>query len=91
MPRVPHHQSAPDAMGPSTLYHVTSHAMAGTWLYETARDRIVFLSLLAWQCRERGLVVHAFCLMGNHWHGILEDRRGQLSQAMSLVKSLYAR
>ena len=91
MPRVPRHQSAPGAMRPGTLYHVTSHAVAGTWLFETARDRIVFLSLLAWQCLVRGLVVHAFCLMGNHWHGILEDRRGQLSQAMSLVKSLYAR
>lgn len=91
MPRVPRHQSAPGVMCPGTLYHVTSHAVAGTWLFETARDRVVFLAFLAWQCRERGLVVHAFCLMGNHVHGILEDRRGQLSQAMSLVKSLYAR
>ncbi|MBK6315123.1 MAG: transposase [Blastocatellia bacterium] len=91
MPRVPRHQSAPGAMRPGTLYHVTSHAVAGTWLFETARDRVVFLSLLAWQCRERGLVVHAFCLMGNHIHGILEDRRGQVSQVMSLVKGLYAR
>ena len=91
MPRVPRHQSAPGIMCPGTLYHVTSHAVAGTWLFETARDRVVFLSFLAWQCRERGLVVHAFCLMGNHIHLVLEDRRGQLSQAMSLVKSMYAR
>ena len=91
MPRVPRHQSAPGAMRPGTLYHVTSHAVAGTWLFETARDRIVFLSLLAWQCFVRGLVVHVFCLMGTHIHLVLEDQRGQLSQAMSLVKSLYAR
>ncbi|MBK6426595.1 MAG: transposase [Blastocatellia bacterium] len=91
MPRIPRHQSAPGAMRPGTLYHVTSHAVAGTWLFETARDRVVFLSLLAWQCRERGLVVHAFCCMSNHVHLVVEDRRGQLSQAMSLVKSLYAR
>ena len=78
-------------MRPGTLYHVTSHAVAGTWQFETGRDRIVFLSLLAWQCLVRGLVVHAFCLMGTHIHLVLEDRRGQLSQAMSLVKSLYAR
>lgn len=45
-------------MRPVKLYHVTSHAVAGTWLFETARDRVIFLSLLAWQCRERGLVVH---------------------------------
>lgn len=91
MPRVPRHQSAPGVMCPGTLYHVTSHAVAGTWLFETARDRVIFLSLLAWQCRDRGLVVHAFCLMGNHIHLQLEDRRGQLSQAMSLTKSMYAR
>ena len=91
MPRVPRHQSAPGTMCPGPLYHVTSHAVAGTWLFETARDRVMFLAFLAWQCRERGLVVHAFCCMGNHWHGILEDRRGQLSQAMSLVKSMFTR
>ena len=91
MPRVARHQSAPGAMRPGTVYHVTSHAVAGTWLYETARDRLIFLALLAWQCHERGLVVHSFCLMGNHIHVILEDWRGQISQAMSLVKSVYAR
>ena len=91
MPKIPRYQSAPGAMRLGTRFRVTSHAVAGTWLFETARDRIVFLSLLAWQCLMRGLVVHAFRLMGNHWHGILEDRRGQLSQAMSLVKGLYAR
>jgi len=31
MPRVPRHQSAPGAMRPGTLYHVTSRAVAGTW------------------------------------------------------------
>ena len=91
MPRVPRHQSAPGAMCPGTVYHVTSHAVAGTWLFETEFDRLMFLSFLVEQCRDRGLVIHAYCLMGTHFHLVCEDRRGQLSQAMSLVKSLYAR
>ena len=91
MPRIPRHQSAPGAMCPGTVYHVTSHAVAGTWLFETEFDRLMFLSFLVEQCRDRGLVIHAYCLMGTHFHLVCEDRRGQLSQAMSLVKSLYAR
>lgn len=47
MPRVSRHQSAPGAMRPGTLYHVTSHAVDKTWLFETARDRVVLLSLPA--------------------------------------------
>lgn len=55
MPRVPRQQSAPGAMRPGTPYHVTSHAVAGTWLFETARDRIVFLSLL--DCHRRTVTI----------------------------------
>lgn len=78
-------------MRPGTIYHVSSHAVANTPLFETPRDHLIFLSLLAEQCRKRELLVHAFCLMTNHFHLQLEDRRGQISQAMSLLKSLYAR
>jgi len=78
-------------MRPGSVYHVTSQAVANTALFETPRDYLTFLSQLAEQCRVRELLVHAFCLMTTHVHLQLEDRRGQISQAMSIVKSLYAR
>lgn len=91
MPRIPRHQSNPVAMRPGSVYHVTSRAVSNTALFETPRDYLTFLSQLAEQCRVRELLVHAFCLMTTHVHLQLEDRRGQISQAMSIVKSLYAR
>lgn len=91
MPRIPRHRSSPVAMRPGSVYHVTSRAVANTALFETPRDYLTFLSQLAEQCRVRELLVHAFCLMTTHVHLQLEDRRGQVSQAMSIVKSLYAR
>lgn len=91
MPRVPRNLSAQGAMRPGTVYHVTSHAVARTPLYETPRDYLIFLSQLAEQCRSRDLLVHAFCLMTTHFHLQIEDRRGQISQAMAVLKSLYAR
>ena len=54
MPGVARHQSAPGAMCPGMLYHVTWHAVAGTWLFETARDQVMFRSFLAEQCRRFG-------------------------------------
>lgn len=91
MPRMPRHQSDPGAMRPGSVYHVTSRAVANTALFEKPRDYLTFLSQLAEQCRVRELLVHAFCCMTTHIHLQLEDRRGQISQAMSIVKSLYAR
>lgn len=91
MPRMPRHQSSPIAMRPGSVYHVTSRAVANTALFEKPRDYLTFLSQLAEQCRVRELLVHAFCCMTTHVHLQLEDRRGQISQAMSVVKSLYAR
>lgn len=91
MPRVPRHQSHPSAMRPGSVYHVTSRAVANTPLFETSHDNLTFLSQVAEQCRLRELLIHSFCLMTTHFHLQIEDRRGQLSQAMSIVKSLYAR
>lgn len=91
MPRIPRHLSSPVAMRPGSVYHVTTRAVANTALFETPRDYLTFLSQLAEQCRVRELLVHAFCCMTTHVHLQLEDRRGQISQAMSIVKSLYAR
>ena len=91
MPRMPRHQSDPGAMRPGSEYHVTSRAVATTALVETPRDYPTFLSQLAEQCRVRELLVHPFCPMTSHVRLQLEARRGQISQAMSIVKSLHAR
>ena len=49
-----------------------------------------FLELVGELPERYGLVVHAYALMPNHFHLMLESRSGRLSQAMSFLQSRYS-
>jgi REP element-mobilizing transposase RayT len=91
VPRVPRHRRAPDSLEPGKLYHVTNRGVDRGLIFASDRDRIVFLSLLAEACLASGVVCHAWCLMSNHFHFVVEDTRGLLSQLMHHVQFCYAR
>src|SRR5262245_60989099 len=60
-------------------------------LFRSDLDRIVFLSMLAEACDVMGAACHAWTLMSNHIHLVVEDSRGLLSQLMHRVEFCYAR
>lgn len=70
---------------------MTSRGVASLPLFGSDADRLKFLSLLAFYARKHKVVIHVFCLMGNHFHLLLEDPRGNLSRFMKGVKQSYAR
>jgi REP-associated tyrosine transposase len=70
---------------------VTARAVFGTALFENDLDRIDFLQLLGstaalleWRC-------HAHCLMGTHYHLVLEATQARLSEGMRRLNGSYAR
>jgi len=73
------------------LHHVTNRGVDRSNLFRSPVDRFVFLSILAAVCLDGGLRIHAFCLMTNHFHLLVEDPRGVLSHAMLRVQTAYAR
>jgi REP element-mobilizing transposase RayT len=91
VPRLPRYRRAPDSLEPGQIYHVTNRGVDRSLLFASDRDRIVFLSLLAEACLTHGVVCHAWCLMSNHYHLIVEDPRGMLSQMMHHLQFCYAR
>lgn len=59
-------------------------------IYLDDRDRWKFLSVLA-ECVERyNLLCHAFCLMPNHYHLLIETPDGNLSRAMRQLNGVYS-
>jgi REP element-mobilizing transposase RayT len=91
MARLARHRSAPGSLQSGSLYHVTNRGVDRMRIFDADADRILFLSILAHLCEQTGLVIHAFCLMDNHFHLLVEDPRGLLAQAMNLLQSVYAR
>jgi putative transposase len=63
-------------------FHVTVRGNDRKGIYRDERDRIHFLELLApWQERFRTRL-HAYVLMDNHYHLLLETDEANLSRAM---------
>jgi len=67
------------------LYHVTSRGDRREDIYETDTDRLKFLDLLGEVCDHYNWLCHAYCLMSNHYHLMIETPDGNLSKGMRRV------
>jgi REP element-mobilizing transposase RayT len=72
-------------------YHVTMRGNAGIDIYGNTVDRDRFLTLLGWISHDEIWTVHAWCLMSNHFHLIVEIRKENLSAGMHRLAGRYAR
>lgn len=74
---------------PDLWHHVMNRGRRGDSIFIDDRDRETFLSLLG-ECGNRwGVQVAAYCLMSNHYHGLLIDELGNLSRAMRHIDGVY--
>jgi REP element-mobilizing transposase RayT len=74
---------------PGALYHVTSRGNEQKDVFKSRRDREQFLSYLESAVVRYGAVIHAYCLMSNHYHLLLETPEGNLSQVMRHINGAY--
>lgn len=61
------------------LYHLTSRGDSRKDIYLDDADRRDCLSVLAGVCNRFNWAVHAYCLMSNHYHLLIETPDGNLS------------
>ena len=74
---------------PGAFYHVTSRGNEQKDVFKSRRDRERFLSYLESAVVRYGAVMHAYCLMSNHYHLLLETPEGNLSQIMRHINGAY--
>ena len=75
---------------PDGIYHVTTRAVADTHAYRDDEDRTAFLALLDLVRERFGWKVHAFTVMGTHYHLVVETTRVLLSRGMQRLNGLHA-
>lgn len=75
---------------PDGFYHVTAHGVGHARIFRDDEDRRDFLALLVatvdrfeWRC-------YAFCLMGTHYHLVVETTQERLSRGVQRLNGLYA-
>ena len=74
---------------PGAIYHVTSRGNARADIFLGDVDRDVFLSILADTAARHNWFCHAYCLMGNHYHLLIETPDPNLSLGMRQLNGVY--
>lgn len=71
------------------VYHVTSRGNARKEIYKDDKDRQIFLETLHRVNKRYNWLCHAYCLMNNHYHLIIETPDGNLSRGMRQLNGVY--
>ena len=71
------------------LYHITSRGNAQQDIYTDNHDRATFLGLMDKTHTRFDWHVHAYCLMGNHYHLLIETGTPTLARGMKLLNGSY--
>ncbi len=71
------------------LYHVTSRGNAREAIFDDNGDRKAFLEILGKVVNRFNWLCHAYCLMNNHYHLVIETPQANLSKGMRQLNGIY--
>ena len=71
------------------VYHVISRGDRGEAIYQDDEDRRLFLQFLGEVCDRTGWLIHAFVVMTNHYHLLLETPEANLVVGMKWLQGTY--
>ncbi len=74
---------------PGAFYHIINRGNAGESIYIDDSDRHKFLDYLEVSVERFALVIHAYCLMTNHYHLIVETPNANISSAIQWLNVSY--
>lgn len=74
---------------PGAHYHITARGNEQKDIFKSRRDREQFLSYLESSVIRYGAVIHAYCLMNNHYHLLMETPEGNLPEIMRHINGAY--
>ncbi|HEY6093541.1 MAG TPA: transposase [Gallionellaceae bacterium] len=71
------------------IYHVTSRGEGGADVFLDDADRERFLEVLGEVVARFGWICHAYCLMNNHYHLVIETPDANLARGMRQLNGVY--
>ena len=75
---------------PGACYHVINRGNYRSYIFEGANARRKFIKTLQECCQAKGWVLHAWCLMGNHYHLCIQTPEPNLVEGMRWLQSTFA-
>ena len=74
---------------PGAFYHITSRGNERKVVFKSKRDREKFLEYLESATQRYDALIHAYCMMDNHFHLLLETPSANLPQIMRHINGAY--
>ena len=74
---------------PGARYHIMCRGNQSREIFQTQEDADLFVRGLGEMCVRNGTTVHAWCMMSNHYHLLLETPRGNLVDAMKWFQGTF--
>ncbi len=74
---------------PGAGYHVTARGNARGPIFFDDEDRRSFLTILGSAINHFNWLCHAYCLMENHYHLLIDTPDGNLSRGMRQLNGVY--
>jgi len=71
------------------IYHVTTRGNEGEDVFLDEQDRTLFLQVLGEVVLRSGWIIHAYVLMDNHYHLLVETPKANLSRGMRQLNGVY--
>ena len=75
-------------IGNSGFYHIVARGIGKQIIFEEENDYLLFLGLLKKYLKEEDAVLHAYCLMDNHFHLLLKIDSG-MDRLMKKISTAY--
>lgn len=73
----------------NAYYHIMNRGAGRRKIFNERVDREIFLQTLGEACQQFCIEVHAYCLMGNHYHLLIKTPQANLSRAMRHINGVY--
>jgi REP element-mobilizing transposase RayT len=74
---------------PGAIYHLINRGDRREPIFKDKKDRRSFLATLEEACQKTGWQVHAWCLMSNHFHLVVETPQPNLVAGMKWLLGTY--
>ena len=75
---------------PGAMHHITSRGDRREAIYLDDADRQQWITLFGQVCRRFNWICHAYCLMDNHFHIVVETVEGNSNAVIRQLNGVYA-
>jgi putative transposase len=74
---------------PGAVYHVMARGNQGQLIFADDLDRQAWLETLNQACEKTGWRIHAYVMMSNHYHSLIQTPEGNLVAGMKWLQGTY--